>query len=189
MFVLEDGLFRELSSTENSQGVITLVRPPPWNLDDVFGDVSLVVVLDGVQDPGNAGAIVRAAEGFGATGAIFLHGTVSPHNAKTLRASAGSLFRLPVVHGVDRTLARAEIDRRHFRIYVATPRGTAAISEADLTCPFALIMGSESRGVGEPFRSGVGDLHIRTTAIESLNVAMAAGIILYEASRQRLRGA
>ena len=71
-----------------------------------------MVVLDGVQDPGNAGAIVRAAEAFGASGVLFLKGTVNPANPKTLRASAGSLFRLPFVHGLDAAAARAAVDRR-----------------------------------------------------------------------------
>ena len=70
-----------------------------------------MVVLDGLQDPGNAGAIVRAAEAFGATGVLFLKGTVSPYNPKTLRASAGSLFRVPFLHGVDAALARAALQQ------------------------------------------------------------------------------
>ncbi len=74
---------------------MALVDPPDWRLEQLVQGSALVVVLDGLQDPGNAGTIVRAAEAFGATGAIFLKGSVSPYNPKTLRASAGSLFRLP----------------------------------------------------------------------------------------------
>src|SRR6202035_4126314 len=91
--------FRDLSSTETPQGVIALVRPPAWTLDQILSGCALVVVLDGVQDPGNAGAILRAAEAFGATGAVFLKGTVNPYNPKCLRGSAGSVFRLPLVLG------------------------------------------------------------------------------------------
>src|SRR5437016_6072802 len=90
--VLADPLFQGLSGTESSQGVMALVKPPVWKLEQLFRGCPLVVVLDGLQDPGNAGAIVRAAEAFGATGVLFLKGTASPHNSKTLRASAGSLF-------------------------------------------------------------------------------------------------
>src|ERR1700752_1562406 len=96
-----DSLFEEIGSTETTQGVIALVKPPAWTLDRLLGLRAMVAVMDGLQDPGNAGTIVRAAEAFGATGAIFLKGSVSPYNSKTLRASAGSLFRLPFVHGVD----------------------------------------------------------------------------------------
>src|SRR5579862_8152552 len=87
--ILPDPLFQSIASTETSQGVIALVRPPEWSIDQLFRGQSMVVVLDGLQDPGNAGTIARAAEAFGATGLIFLKGTVSPWNPKTLRASAG----------------------------------------------------------------------------------------------------
>ena len=90
-----DALFAGIAATEASQGVMALVRPREWKFQQLLHGKALVVVLDGLQDPGNAGTIVRAAEAFGATGILFLKGTASPHNPKTLRASAGSLFRLP----------------------------------------------------------------------------------------------
>src|SRR5689334_9039909 len=113
--VLPDALFRSISGTETSQGVMALVRPPAWKLEQLFRGCPLVVVLDGLQDPGNAGTIARAAEAFGATGIVFLTGSVSPHNPKTLRASAGSLFRLPYVAGLEFEAAR----RDGIRIFAA----------------------------------------------------------------------
>lgn len=186
VLVVADELFRQVSSTDTSQGVIALVRPPAWNLDQLFRARPLVVILDGIQDPGNAGAIVRAAEAFGATGAIFLKGTVSPYNPKTLRASAGSLFRLPMVYGLDEALVRAAVEQRRLDVYAAMPGGNKTLDEADLTRRFALVVGGEGRGVSEKLRSGAIDLRIPTTGVESLNVAMAAGVILYEARRQRM---
>ena len=103
--ILPDALLQRIAGTETSQGVIALVDPPVWKLEQLFEGRALIVVLDGLQDPGNAGAIVRAAEAFGATGAIFLKGTASPFNPKTLRASAGSLFRVPFLYGVEAALA------------------------------------------------------------------------------------
>src|ERR1700722_16254835 len=102
--VLPDDIFASLSSTQTSQGVMALVRPPSWNLDQLFRGHSLPVVLDGLQDPGNAGAVLRAAEAFGAPGVAFLKGAVSPYNPKCLRASAGSIFRIPVAAGLDQQL-------------------------------------------------------------------------------------
>src|ERR1700685_56380 len=107
--VLADALFQSIAGTETSQGVIALVRPPEWSIDQLFRGQSLVIVLDGLQDPGNAGAIARVAEAFGATGLIFLKGTVSPYNPKTLRASAGALFRIPFVAAFDAPLAQAAL--------------------------------------------------------------------------------
>ncbi|MEI9975887.1 MAG: RNA methyltransferase [Ignavibacteriota bacterium] len=118
---LPDALLQKVSGTETSQGLIALVEPPEWTLEELFPGRALVVVLDALQDPGNAGAIVRAAEAFGATGAIFLKGTASPFNPKTLRASAGSLFRVPFLHGLDLDLARAALQDRSLALYAAAP--------------------------------------------------------------------
>ncbi len=98
---IPERLLRSISSTETAPGVIALVKPPVWTPSQLFQATPLLVILDAVQDPGNAGAIVRSAEAFGATGVLFLKGSASPHNPKTLRASAGSLFRMPMLHAVE----------------------------------------------------------------------------------------
>lgn len=145
----------------------------------------MVVVLDGVQDPGNAGAILRAAEAFGATGLVFLKGTVSPFNPKALRASAGSIFRVPLISGLDQDLARAAFEQKRLDIYAAAPDGDRKVDEVDLRRRFALVIGSEARGVSPRLRGAAFDLRIPTLGVESLNAAVAAGILLYEARRQR----
>jgi TrmH family RNA methyltransferase len=185
VIVVEDGLFQMISATETSQGVIALVRPPTWTLDQLFRGQSLVVVLDGVQDPGNAGSVVRSAEAFGATGVLFLKGSVSPYNPKTLRASAGSIFRMPLVHGLDEDLARAALEQKRLDMFAAVPRGDKSLRDVDLTRRCALLIGSEGRGVSEKLRSAAYDLRIPTAGVESLNASVAAGILLYEARRQR----
>jgi len=186
LLVLPDGLFRTLSATESSQGVMALVRPPRWSLDQFLGGNSLIVVLDRIQDPGNAGAIIRAAEAFGATGLLFLKGTVNPHNPKSVRASAGSVFRVPLVAGLDDTLALAALRQQKLDLYAATPSGKKSLADVDLTRKCAFIIGSEGCGVREELRAGAVDLRIPATGVESLNAAMAAGILLYEARRQRM---
>lgn len=186
LIVLPDPLFQGLSSTESSQGVMALVKPPVWTLEQLFRSPPLVVVLDGVQDPGNAGSIVRAAEAFGASGVMFLKGSVSPYNPKTIRASAGSLFRVPMVAGVDPALARAALKQKRVDVYAAHPSGKKSLGDADLSRSCAVIIGSEGRGVSEDLRKGAIDLRIPVSGVESLNAAMAAGIVLYEARRQRM---
>jgi TrmH family RNA methyltransferase len=185
--VLPGDLFQRVVGTETSQGVLALVRPPTWQLENLFRGQSLVVVLDGVQDPGNAGSIVRSSEAFGATGVCFLKGAASPFNPKTLRASAGSLFRLPFVYGMDAELACAAIQQNRLDLYATVPAGglSKRITEADLARKCALIIGSEGRGVSHKLRSVAMDLSIPTVSVESLNAAIAAGIVLYEAQRQR----
>lgn len=185
LVIVADTVFAEVAATESSQGVIALVRPPAWSLDHLFRGKSLVVVLDQIQDPGNAGTIVRTAEAFGATGCAFMKGAVNPYNPKTLRASAGSVFRMPIITGIDPDLMRSALGQRRLDVYAAMPGGGMSVSEADLSRRFALLIGSESHGVSEKLRGGAMDLHIPTAGVESLNAAIAAAVILYEARRQR----
>jgi RNA methyltransferase, TrmH family len=187
--VLPDALFQSISGTETAQGVMAMVEPPVWGIEQLVHGNALVVVLDGLQDPGNAGAIVRAAEAFGATGAIFLKGTVSPYNPKTLRASAGSLFRLPMLHGMDAECARTALVESRVSLFAAVPvhrnGSTRPLYAADLTVNCGLIIGNEARGVTPELRSTAQHISIPTVGVESLNAAVAAGILLYEARRQR----
>jgi len=188
LIVLDDGLFQAASATESAQGVMALVRPPAWELDRLFGGTPLVVVLDGIQDPGNAGAILRAAEAFGATGVMFLKGSVSPYNPKAVRASAGSVFRVPLAAALEPEAARAALDEHGLDVYAAMPSGGKEPSEVDLRRKCALIIGSEGRGVSDEARAEAFSLRIPVTGVESLNAAMSAGILLYEARKQRALG-
>jgi TrmH family RNA methyltransferase len=174
-----------VAATETPQGVITLVRPRSWTTDDLLVGQPLVAVIDGVQDPGNAGAIARAAEAFTAKGILFLRETVSPFNPKTLRASAGSLFRLPYLAGLERDVARREFRQRNIQIVAASSAGGNAPDQVDWTVPTALVIGSEARGVSSAFQRDAKTVRIPTQGVESLNAAVAAAILLYEAARQR----
>jgi RNA methyltransferase, TrmH family len=183
---VRDADFASLTSTETPQGVIALVRPPAWTLDQVLrGRVPLIAVLDGIQDPGNAGAILRAAEAFGATGAAFLKGTVSPHNPKCMRASAGSVFRLPIAASLDESLLLAALEKKRSVLYAAMPRADILVSGANFKMSCAIVIGSEGRGVSLNLAEHAIALRIPTSGVESLNAAVAAGILFYEARRQR----
>jgi TrmH family RNA methyltransferase len=187
--LVPDQLFQSISGTETSQGVIALVELPVWSIDRLFTERSLVVVLDGVQDPGNAGATVRAAEAFGASGVIFVKGSASPFNAKTLRASAGSLFRMPFLAAFDPAVTRAALDRNRLAVYAAMPceagQPALPLTRADFRLPCAFVIGNEGRGVSEAFRSQACAVTIPTAGVESLNASIAAAILLYETHRQR----
>jgi TrmH family RNA methyltransferase len=179
--------FRTLCSTETPQGVLALVRPPAADLATMlsgFGQQALIAVLDGVQDPGNAGAIVRVAEAFGATGAIFLKGTVDPFHPRALRGAAGSSLRVPIVRGVDADSLRG------LKIYAAMSQAHGSgrvleVNHADFTGSCAIAIGSEGRGIGEKLAARAIAVHIPTRNVESLNAAVAAGILFYEAAQQR----
>jgi len=185
ILTLAEAAFRELASTESPQGVIALVRPPSWTIEQLVRGRTLVVVIDGVQDPGNAGAIIRAAEAFGATGAVFLKGSVNPYNPKCLRASAGSLFRLPIVAGLDENLLITALEQKRVDMFAAMPRATMLAQQAKFTNRCALIIGGEGGGVSARLQTRARGVRIPTCGVESLNAAVAAGVLLYEAARQR----
>jgi TrmH family RNA methyltransferase len=184
--VLPDDLFRDISATESSQGVMALVRPPRWTVEQLFRGQSLTVILDGLQDPGNAGAILRAAEAFGASGVAFLKGTVSPYNPKCLRGSAGSVFRVPLVAAMDEQLLLAAIEQRKIEMFALMPRGSRELGECNLSRKCAIIAGSEGRGVSDRLCARAVSVCIRTVGVESLNAALATGIALYTARKQRM---
>jgi RNA methyltransferase, TrmH family len=184
--VLPDDLFQSVSATESSQGVMALVRPPHWTIDQLFRGQSLAVILDGLQDPGNAGTIVRAAEAFGASGVVFLKGTVSPYNPKCLRASAGSIFRVPLVASMDERLLLAALEQRKIEVFALMPNGALELGLCNFSRKCAIIAGSEGRGVSERLRAKATDVRIPTVGVESLNAALATGIALYAARKQRM---
>jgi TrmH family RNA methyltransferase len=186
VIVLADDVFQGISATESSQGVIALVRPPQWTVEQLLRGQSLTVILDGLQDPGNAGAILRAAEAFGATGVAFLKGSVNPYNPKCLRASAGSVFRVPLVASMDQHLLLAAVEQRHIELFALMPQGTQELGETNFSRKCAIVVGSEGRGVNERLRAKAKQVRIPTVGVESLNAALAAGISLYVARKQRM---
>lgn len=183
--VVPDSLFAKLSDLEQDQGVMALVRPRTWHLEELLLGQPLLILLDGVQHPGNAGAILRVAEAFQATGVVFLQGSVNPYSPKCVRSSAGSVFRLPVVVRPELGSTLGLIETQKIRLYAAAPDGATPVDEADFSDPCAIVMGSEGHGISAPVRVRTRAVRIPTAAVESLNVAVAAGIILYEAGRQR----
>lgn len=177
-----DAAFASLASTESPQGVLSLVRPRAWTFDQLLHGRALLVILDGIQDPGNAGAILRAAEAFGATGAVFLKGCANPHNPKCMRASAGSIFRIPYASGLS---VEELLEVCRLPLHAADAKATTVLSEARLAKPCGIIIGSEGKGVSPALAARATGLRIPTVKVESLNAAVAAGILLYEARRQR----
>jgi TrmH family RNA methyltransferase len=182
---LSDEVVEKLADTEHPQGVIAVVRPPSWSINDLNGDSrGAVIVLDGVQDPGNVGAIMRSAHALGATGVIALPGTAELANPKALRGSMGAFFRLPALRlELPEFLAWAE--KKKTTVLVADMAGIP-IHEFNRTGAVALILGNEGAGVRPELKMGGTLVAIPLTpGAESLNVAVAAGILLYEVMRER----
>jgi TrmH family RNA methyltransferase len=188
--------------TQSPQGIAALVSRPYLELNDLFKEnPDLLVIADELQDPGNLGAIIRTAEAAGASGLITTRYTVDPFNDKAIRASMGSALRLPITTGAGRLEVASRCRDQGIRIVASRAQGprnqsagdsteqtvsSSLYYEVNLTGPTALILGREATGVSESWQNADEFVHIpMSDGIESLNVAAAAAIVLYEAARQR----
>ncbi len=187
-YVVPDRVFRSLSDTETPQGVAALVQLPEHTLEECLAQPNaLVVVLVGLQDPGNLGTILRSLEAFGGSGCLLTPGTVSPFNSKAVRASAGSLFRVPVFRGLRLEKILEQCRQHGLQTIGLAPRAGRELSQTDLHQPTAFFVGQEGSGLApEMLKQLDGVTAIPLVApVESLNAAMAATLALYEAARQR----
>jgi TrmH family RNA methyltransferase len=177
-------------TTETPQPIAALVEPPAWTWSHLLNNnrktAPLILVLAELQDPGNLGTIIRSAEAFGAHGIVCLPRTVSPWNPKAMRASAGSVFRIPILSGAaPDSLAR--LRKAGLKTYAATARTASPANLVNLAEPVALLIGNEGNGVPQDLVAQAdGVITIPCPGpVESLNAAVAASVLLYEASRQR----
>ena len=190
ILLVPKSLLESALTTETPQLVAALIEPPQWTWDHILGgrmrSTPLILVLAGLQDPGNLGTIIRSAEAFGATGVVSLPGTVSEWNPKAVRASAGSVFRLPVLTA-DTDDAIPHLHRNGITLWATLATRATPASEANLAGPVALIIGNEGNGVPPAILTHAeGFLTIPCPGkVESLNASIAASVLLYEASRQR----
>ena len=176
-----------IADTETSQEILALLRPREWSWKELLGSSALVVVLDGIQDPGNAGTIVRSAEAFGGTGIVFLKGSVHVSNPKFLRAAAGSIFRMPFLEAVERHWFLREAGASGLHLRALSQTAQIELTEANLAAPLALAVGSEGSGLSPEIAGASEALRVATKSVESLNAAISVSIALFEAFRQRRR--
>jgi RNA methyltransferase, TrmH family len=193
--VLGDQLFDSTVPSESPQGVAALVRIKEFSLDDVLErlQVGPLIVVFGLQDPGNLGTILRSAEAFGSAGIVLEEGTVSALNAKVIRASAGSIFRLPIVAAKSSEATQklfTKLREAGIRLVATSSHKGAALDDAKLTDSFAVFIGNEGSGLPHFVLSQVDELVTipHASSVESLNAGVAGSLILYEAARQRRQG-
>jgi TrmH family RNA methyltransferase len=190
--LLPDNLFNASVSSDAPQGVAALVQVKQSSVEDVLErlQVGPLMVVIGLQDPGNLGTILRSSEALGSAGVVLAQGTVSPFNSKVVRASAGSAFRLPIVIAK----AAGETDKifktmraEGIRLIATSSHKGTPIDQTNLTGPAAILVGSEGAGLPRDLLAQVDELVKIPHApqVESLNAGVAASIVLYEAARQR----
>jgi TrmH family RNA methyltransferase len=190
VLVVSDQVLAAMSPVQHPSGVVAIARARPADVRVVMAtvtDLPLVLVLAGLQDPGNVGAIVRAAAAFGASGVVAIEGSANPFSWKALRGSMGGTFRLPIAARGSLAEVVASANELGVRLVAAVPRGGTPLPDLDLRKPTAIVLGGEGAGVPHTTMAAV---HETVTIpmqppVESLNVAIAAALILYEATRQR----
>lgn len=186
--IVSDSVFASVSETRTPQGILCLVRMPEYTIEDLLvRENPHLLLLESIQDPGNLGTMLRTGEGAGIDGIIMNRQTVDLFNPKTVRATMGSLFRVPYLMVEDLAEIIAILRGRGIRLYAAHLDGSKNYDQPDYTKGTAFLIGNEGNGLREETAS-LADTYIRIPMegkVESLNAAIAATLLMYEVHRQR----
>ena len=186
--IVADHVFRQMCDPKTPQGILTVLRKPVWTIQDILrGDSPLIMILEDLQDPGNAGTIFRTGEGAGVSGVFLTKTCVDITNPKVIRSTMGSVYRMPFLYVEDVVSLKAELKQKGIRTFAAHLKGKNSYDQENYQGGTAFLIGNEGNGLTEEAAEAV-DCLIRIPMcgkVESLNAAMAAGILMYEAARQR----
>lgn len=184
VYLMEDGLFSQLTSTENPQGIIAVLEIEDKR-DNLNGDFYLL--CDKVQDPGNLGTIIRTAHAAGVTGIILTKGTVDIYNDKVIRSTMGSIFYVPIIHDNDLSFLKG-LKNDGFNLVATSLQESKDFFREDLSGKIILSVGNEGNGISDEIFD-MADIKVKIPmpgGAESLNVAIATSIILFERVRQNI---
>lgn len=184
-----DAVFSAMSDTQTPQGVLALVKQYEYSLSDLLGEggPAQLMVLENLQDPGNLGTIIRAGEGAGITGVIMSRDTVDIYNPKVIRSTMGSVFRVPFFYTDNIMETARELKKKGIRLFAAHLNGRNNYEEEDYTGNTGFLIGNEGNGLTDEL-SGLADTWVKIPMagkVESLNAAIAASVLMFEAARQR----
>lgn len=186
--VVDDRVFSSVCDTATPQGILTLVQIPSYQEEEVLGgETPFLIVLEDLQDPGNVGTILRTAEGAGVTGIIVSRRTADLFQPKTIRATMGSIYRMPFLETEDPVGFLSRLSEKGIRTYAAHLGGTQSYRVQDYTGPCALLIGNEGNGLTAAMAEQA-DVLVRIPMegnVESLNAAIASAVLMYEVHGQR----
>ncbi len=189
--VVTDRAAKALSDTVTPVGLVAVCDVPSTSLADVLADQPrLVAVAADISEPGNAGTLIRIADAMGADAVVLAGNSVDPYNGKCLRASAGSIFAVPVVSDADAGEAVSALRSAGLQVLATTVDGEVSLDDADLSAPIAWLFGPESRGLPAEL-AALAAHRVRipmSGGAESLNVAAAAAICLYQSAKAHRAG-
>lgn len=185
---VSEEVFAKMSDTKTPQGVLCLLRCPTYSLEELLKHRNGVfVILEDLQDPGNLGTIIRTGEGAGIAGVIMTSNTVDIYNPKTIRATMGSIYRVPFTYVKDIADTIAGLQQNGIKVYAAHLEGRQYYDAFDYTTGSAFLIGNEGNGLKRE-TAELADVYVRIPMagkVESLNAAIATTLFMYEASRQR----
>ena len=186
--IVKDSVFRQMCDTKTPQGILTVLKLPSWSEEEVLaGENPLVMVLEDLQDPGNAGTILRTGEGAGGSGVFLTKTCVDITNPKVIRSTMGSIYRMPFLYVEDVVSLKQKLQGRGIRFFAAHLQGKNSYDRESYEDGTAFLIGNEGKGLTDQ-AADAADCLIRIPMcgqVESLNAAMAAGILMYEVARQR----
>lgn len=189
--VVADSLFKKMADTQTPQGILCVVKQPEYRLEEILKqDRPLLMILENLQDPGNLGTIIRTGEGAGVTGVIMTAKTVDIFNPKVIRATMGSVFRVPFLYVEDMEDTLKKLKEKGIRTYAAHLAGREYYDSFSFTGGTAFLIGNEGNGL-EKKTADLTDSYLKIPMegkVESLNAAIAASLLMYEAQRQRRNG-
>lgn len=185
---VSDAVFKSVSDTQTPQGILAVIRMPEYSFEELLKEEHThLLILEGVQDPGNLGTMLRTGEGAGITGVIMSRTTVDLFNPKTIRSTMGSIYRVPFLVAEDLGETLKQLKDKGVALYAAHLKGTASYDAFDYTKPCGFLIGNEGNGLTEE-TAALADTYIRIPMagkVESLNAAVSAALLMYECSRQR----
>ena len=186
--IVADSVFRQMSDTQTPQGILTVLRRPSYTLEDILGGKNpLVMVLEDLQDPGNAGTSLRTGEGAGVSGVLLTRTCVDITNPNVIRSTMGSVYRMPFLYAESVVSLTQKLKKHNIRTFAAHLKGRNSYDQESYTGGTAFLIGNEGKGLTEEAANSA-DCLVRIPMcgkVESLNAAMASGILMYEAARQR----
>lgn len=186
LYEVDASVINELCDTKNPQGAVAVVKKPSFSIDDIKND--FIVISDGIQDPGNLGTVIRTCDAAGVGGIAVIKGTVDVFNSKTLRATMGAVFRIPIIYFDSFNSAAEALIENGYNIYASSLSTDDYMYQCDFKNKTALVIGNEANGIpDEHILKCTHKVKIPMPgSAESLNAAVAAGILIYEVVRQRL---
>lgn len=186
--IVADSVFKSVSDTQTPQGIMAVVSMPEYKLEELLqGEKTHLLLLESVQDPGNLGTMVRTGEGAGVTGIIMNKTTVDLFNPKTIRSTMGSIYRVPFIVTEDLGDTISFLQKKGVALYAAHLKGEHYYTEETYTKACGFLIGNEGNGLSDEV-ADMADSYIRIPMegqVESLNAAVSATLLMYEANRQR----